>query len=106
MKKEDCFNEEINPDGISIILKNLDKFVWNRGYYFPTDEGIWYEIYVNDEIKRFYPDINLSNDEHYETFGGFHDLKLENYTEYNQITFFEPKGEKNYTLENLTEILC
>jgi uncharacterized protein YwgA len=63
MKKEDCFNEEINPDGISIILKNLDKFVWNRGYYFPTDEGIWYEIYVNDEIKRFYPDINLSNDD-------------------------------------------
>jgi hypothetical protein len=106
MKKEDCFNEEINPDGISIILKNLNKVVWNNGYYFPTDDGIWYEIYVNDEIKVFYPDINLSNEEHYETFGGFHDLNLENYIEYNQITFFVPNGEKDFTLENLTEILC
>jgi hypothetical protein len=106
MKKEDCFNEEINPDGISISIRELDNVVWSRGFYFPTDDGIWYEIYVSDEIKGFYPDINLGNDEHYETFGGFHDLNVENYVEYNQITFFEPNGEKDFTLENLTEILC
>ena len=46
MKKEDCFNEEINPDGISISIRELDNVVWNRGFYFPTDDGIWYEIYV------------------------------------------------------------
>ena len=59
MKKEDRFNEEINPDGISNPLENLTEHVWDRGYYLETDDGYWYEVYVNDDIKKYYPTIDL-----------------------------------------------
>ena len=52
MKKEDVWNEEVNPDGMSETLENLTPDVWNRGYYLETDDGIWYEVYVNDQIKK------------------------------------------------------
>ena len=52
MKKNDVWNEKINPDGISDQLENLEPEVWDRGYYKETDDGIWYEVYVNDEIKK------------------------------------------------------
>ena len=42
MKKEDRFNEEINPDGISNPLENLTEHVWDRGYYLETDASIFY----------------------------------------------------------------
>ena len=42
MKKEDRFNEEINPDGISNPLENLIEHVWDRGYYLETDASIFY----------------------------------------------------------------
>jgi hypothetical protein len=52
MKKNDVWNEEINPDFISDPLDrlthNLSPDVWDRGYYKETDDGIWYEVYVND----------------------------------------------------------
>ena len=57
MKKEDVWNPEINPDGISEPIENLSTDVWDRGYYLETDEGIWYEVYVNGFINF----INLFN---------------------------------------------
>ncbi len=39
MKKEDVWNQEINPDGISETLENLNHDVWDRGYYKETDDG-------------------------------------------------------------------
>ena len=105
MKKEDYNNEDINPNGISNIIVDLDETVWEKGYYCETEDGTWYEVYVNIEIKEFYPDIDLNVEEFIETFGGFHDLYLGNYEDYNQITFFVPIGEDEFTLENLTEIL-
>ncbi|MDA0871121.1 MAG: hypothetical protein O3B39_05510 [Proteobacteria bacterium] len=104
MKKNDIWNENINPDGISDKLENLESEVWDRGYYKETDDGIWYEVYVNDEIKKYYPKIDLKNEEDKETFGKFKDIMLDHYESDNQITFFQPNDEKTYTLDELTEI--
>ena len=105
MKKEDVWNEEVNPDGISETLENLTPDVWNRGYYLETDDGIWYEVYVNDQIKKYYPKIDLEDEEQKETFGKFHDIMLDHYKDDNQITFFVPNNEIQYTLDELTDIL-
>jgi len=58
MKKKDVWNEDINPDGISEPIESLLTDVWDRGYYLETDDGIWYEVYVNDQIKKVYKKIN------------------------------------------------
>ena len=105
MKKEDVWNEEVNPDGISETLENLTPDVWNRGYYLETDDGIWYEIYVNDQVKKNYPKIDLEDEEQKETFGKFHEIMLDHYNDDNQITFFVPNNEIQYTLDELTDIL-
>ena len=102
MKKEDVWNAEVNPDGISSEIDGLTDLVWSRGYYCETDDGIWYEVYVNDDIK--YP-IDLSDEEDMEAFEGFHDLNLNHWESDNQITFFEPNDEQEYTLDELTDIL-
>ena len=105
MKKKDVWNEKINPDGISDQLENLEPQVWDRGYYKETDDGIWYEVYVNDQIKKYYPKIDLNDEEQKETFGKFDSIMLDHYESDNQITFFEPIGESTYTLAELTDIL-
>ena len=106
MKKNDVFNEEINPDFISARLEKLNTEVWERGYCKETDEGVWYEVYVTDDIKEHFPVIDLQNDaEHKAVFGKFSDIFLDNYETDNQITFFVADGETTYTLDELTEIL-
>ena len=95
MKKEDVWNPEINPDGISKSIENLSTDVWDRGYYLETNEGIWYEVYVNDQIKKGCDEI----------FDYFHDIMLDHYEDNNQITFFVPNNETQYTLDKLTDIL-
>ena len=59
------------PDGIDENI-DLNPEVWdpNRGYSKETDEGIWYEIYVNDDIKKLWPD--LDKDEWVNKFHGIH----------------------------------
>ena len=105
MKKEDVYNDVINPDGISSDLDNLSELVWAKGYYCETDDGIWYEVYVNDKIKTGFPKIDLSMEEDKEQFGGFHDIMLDHYESDGQITFFVPNGEEEYTLDELTDML-
>ena len=105
MKKEDVWNEEVNPDGISEPLENLTPYVWDRGYYLETDDCIWYEVYVNDQVKKNYPKIDLEDEEQKETFGKFHEIMLDHYNDDNQITFFVPNNETQYTLDELTDIL-
>ena len=46
MRKNDVWDEEINPDFISDPLENLNSIVWDRGYFKETDDGVWYEVYV------------------------------------------------------------
>ena len=41
MKKEDVWNPEINPDGISEEVHTLNELVFDRGYCCETDEGTW-----------------------------------------------------------------
>ena len=106
MKKEDRFNEDINPGGISNEIKNLNSDVWDRGYYLETEDGFWYEVYVNDTIKKYYPRIDDKDSEIYEILEGFNDLDSFNYESDNQITFFVPNDENEYTLDELTDILA
>ena len=105
IKKEDVWNEEINPDFISDQLENLNTSVWDRGYYKETEDGIWYEVFVNDQIKKYYPKIDLNDEEEKETFGKFDSIMLDHYESDNQITFFVPTGETTHTLNELTDIL-
>ena len=53
------FDYEIYPEGISNPLSFLDRdeSVWDRGYYCETEEGVWYELYVNETIKLDYPTL-------------------------------------------------
>lgn len=103
--KGDVFDEVKNPDFISSPIKNLEPEVWDRGYYCETADGVWYEVYVSQTIKGYYPTIDLSIEEDFDSFGGFNDLFLGNYEQYGQITFFVPKNESVYTLDELTDIL-
>ena len=105
MKKQDVFNEEINPDFISDPLENLNSDVWDRGYYKETDDGIWYEVYVNDQIKKGTPKIDLNDEEDKEIYGKYSDIFLDHYESDNQITFFVPNDEELYTLDKLTDQL-
>ena len=57
------------------------------------------------EIKKYYPKIDLNDEEQKETFGNFHDIMLDHYESDNQITFFVPNDEEQYTLNELTDIL-
>ena len=103
MKKQDVFNAEINPDFISDQLDNLNSHVWDRGYYKETDDGIWYEVYVNEKIKQKIPKIDLKN-KNLKILETFHDLLIDHYESDNQITFFAPqKNNQNY-LDILTNI--
>ena len=105
MKKNDVWNQEINPDGISNELKGLEPLVWFGGYFLKTDDGVWYEVYVNDTIKKETPNIDLSNTEDKETYENFHNINFDHYKDDKQITFFVPNDESKYTLDELTDIL-
>ena len=56
-------------------------------------------------IKKYYPKIDLKDEEQKETFGKFDSIMLDHYESDNQITFFVPNGETTYTLGELTDIL-
>ena len=103
MKKNDVWNEEINPDFISDVLENLNSKIWDRGYFKETEEGVWYEMYVNKDVKKKLPKINI-NKESSKLFSNLKDIIIDHYHDDNQITFFQPKNENKYTfvyLENL-----
>ena len=96
-----------NYDGIETPLDNLEPSIWDRGYYCETDEGVWYELYVNETVKTDYPSIeedfeNIDSISY--NFRGFHGLWLGNYEENSQITFFVPNKEKSFTFDEMTDI--
>ena len=96
-----------NYDGIETPLGNLEPSVWDRGYYCETDEGVWYELYVNETVKTDYPAIaedfeNIDSISY--NFRGFHGLWLGDYEENSQITFFVPNKEKSFTFDEMTDI--
>ena len=105
MKKEDVWNPEINPDGISDPIINLSLDVLDRGYFLETEDGTWYEIYVNEKIKKNYPVIDLNNKTQNEIFGKFNEIMFDHYEDDNQITFFVSHDEEKYNLDKLIDIL-
>ena len=101
------FDYELYPDGICEEVPDLEPTVWNRGYYCETDQGVWYELYVNETVKSDYPtieeDFNNIDSISY-NFRGFHGLWLGDYEENSQITFFVPNEEGAFTFDEMTDI--
>ena len=106
MNKNDVWDDEINPDGISKPLHGLFEEVWDRGYCCDTVDGTWYEVYVTENLKDIYQKINLDDPDDFDRFGRFHDLNLSCFEEFGQITFFVPNDEDEFTLDYLTEIFA
>jgi hypothetical protein len=101
------FDDEAYPDGISDVIDDLNLDVWDRGYSCGTENGTWYEVYVNAETKASYPSIpdDFDNEDSVAfSFRGFKGLQLGNYVDNDQITFFVPDGEDEWTLDEMTDI--
>jgi hypothetical protein len=103
------FNYEMYPDGISEQLSFIDddELVWDRGYYCETEEGVWYELYVKDKVKKLFPDLyeeNANKKVVASPFRGFKGLLLDHYEESDQITFFDSENEKKWGYYHLTDI--
>ena len=104
VKKNDALDQEKNPDGIAIPLTGLDEEVWERGYYCETDDGNWYEVYANENIKEIWGDFELTDPEEKEMFAGFSDFDVSMFGDYGQITFFVANGDEENNLDALTDI--
>ena len=52
-------DEEKYPDGISSPLEDLNDWVWEKGYYCQTEEGIWYELYLSRDQRKYYPNTKV-----------------------------------------------
>jgi hypothetical protein len=101
------FDDETYPDGISDPIDDLNLDVWDRGYSCETESGTWYEVYVNAQTKAYYPSIpdDFDNEDSVAFgFRGFKGLQLGHYVDYDQITFFVPHGEDEWTLDEMTDI--
>ena len=90
-------------DGITDTLDGLNPEVWDRGYYHETSDGTWYEVYVTDTIKGYFHDMSLDHED-FEHLNNYACINLDHYQDDNQITFFVPDGEEEYTLGELTEM--
>ena len=99
--KEKSNLSEYPEDGVNEQLYDMDETVWDRGYYEETEDGIWYNLFVTEEIK----DWLKTEKKILEVLYNFHQLNLSMYEEYNQINFFVP-NESTFTADEMTEILC
>ena len=99
--KEKSILYEYPEDGVNEQLY-MEESVWDRGYYEETEDGIWYNLFVTEEIKGYYKTEMAALEALY----NFHELDLSMYEEYNQINFFVPNGESDFTADEMTEILC
>ena len=54
-------NVHLQYQGVNQQLKNLS-WVWDRGYYEQTKDGIWYNLFLNEKIKEEQPNIELNGD--------------------------------------------
>ena len=68
---------------------------------------VYHQYPENKKPNMFYhPKIDIkNNEEDKETFGKFSDIFFDHYESDNQITFFVPIDEEQYTLDELTDIL-
>ena len=99
--KEKSNQYEYPEDGVNEQLYNMNKIVWDRGYYAETEVGTWYEVYVTETIKKIYK----TERDALEALYNFYELDLSMYEEYNQINFFVPNYESTLTADEMTDIL-
>ena len=96
----------IDPCLIDQPLEHIDLSIFDRGYSYADDEGIWYEVYVTNKIKSWFPNSNvLYSDEGNGLLSKFADVLICHFEEDNQITFFVPSDEKIFGLMGLTKLL-
>ena len=94
------------PDGGIEDQIDVDESVWDRGYSRKVDEGTWYEVYVNKKTHEETPTINLTDDSFPgSVMGSYSCLRLDDYEDYGQITFFVPNDENHDDLVFLTDVL-
>ena len=98
--KELANNYEYPEDGVDEEI-NLNELVWDRGYTKVTEEGSWYNLFVTQQIKGYYP----NKKEALAALNDFYELDLSMYEEYNQINFFVPDVDRTYNVEEMTDIL-
>ena len=98
--KELANNYEYPEDGVDEEI-NLNELVWDRGYCKVTEEGSWYNLFVTEQIKGYYP----NKKEALAALNDFYELDLSMYEEYNQINFFVPDVDRTYNVEEMTDIL-
>ena len=104
MKKDDVFDEDKNPDGISKPINGLDEEVWEKGYCCNTDDGTWYEVYANENIREIWGEFELNEPDDKEMFEKFSNFDVSMFGDYGQITFFVATGDTENDLDALTEI--
>ncbi len=98
--KELANNYEYPEDGVDEEI-NLNELVWDRGYIKVTEEGSWYNLFVTEQIKGYYP----NEKEALAALNDFYELDLSMYEEYNQINFFVPDVDRTNNVEEMTDIL-
>ena len=76
-------------------LTGLDMDVWDRGYYHQTDEGCWYEVYVNYAMRKRWSYENIIDEI----------AELNHTKTLNPCIIFVPVGEVKYNLKYLTHYL-
>ena len=84
----------------------LNKDYWDRGFYEETEEGIWYNVFVNEATKEGIPTIKKLEKIFLEKSAKFYELDISMYEEYSQINFFVPNNESKLTLDEMTEIIA
>ena len=99
-------NEYEYPEGGIEDPIEVDEDIYDRGYYRKVDEGTWYEVYVSEATHEETPTINLEDG----SFPGsslksLSCIRVDDYEDYGQITFFVPNDETFHDLDFLTDLL-
>lgn len=75
--------------------------VWEKGYSTITENGEWFELYVNSDVKENYPALEDIEDVLSEC-EDIKNLYLGDYSDYNQITFSTDNPD---VIEEITDML-
>ena len=99
-------NEYEYPEGGIEDPIEVDEDIYDRGYSRKVDEGTWYEVYVSEATLEETPTINLEDG----SFPGsslksLSCIRVDDYEDYGQITFFVPNDETFHDLDFLTDLL-
>ena len=104
-KKQVVIRYPYPEEGVNQLFEP-NKDYWDRGYYEEIEEGIWYNVFVNEATKEGIPTVKKLEKIFLEKSAKFYELNLSMYEEYGQINFFVPNNESKFTLDEMTEIIA